>query len=166
VKLSKLAKQVLLFIDRQYPKAWEPSKSDEIIAKGERPLTTEDDLRMRFTGLRQAGLAEAVSTLIGYQFVAKVYLHAPDDFTEVAVAPGKTLRVPVAKPGAGVIAYQVTQAGKEAVAQFPSSKAKRVLSKLAAKGMEDYLLYALMFVFGLLVSSCLGIDLLGWLKKR
>jgi hypothetical protein len=117
VELSSLEKQLLQFIDKQFPLPWDHSAADEILTRDEKPLVTEADLAAAIPSTQYEEIAPALKRLLALQCVKKVYLYAPDDFSEVQVATGRTLRMPVAKAGGGVSGYQVTQLGKDTIAE-------------------------------------------------
>ena len=122
MKFNRLERQVLRYIDDQYPIVWNQADKQEIIAVGERPLPTVELITQRFRKCDSNTLVHALNTLISYQCVAKVYLRSRDDFAEVMTAPGVVHRMPVAKPGGGVDAFQITEFGKAKIEEFWDSR--------------------------------------------
>lgn len=159
MKFNRLERQVLRYIDDQYPIVWNQADKQEIIAVGERPLPTVELITQRFRKCDSNTLVHALNTLISYQCVAKVYLRSRDDFAEVMTAPGVVHRMPVAKPGGGVDAFQITEFGKAKIEEFWDSRIRRLLSKWAEKLAEEYVPLIIAFLLGFLLSSAFGIDI-------
>ncbi len=158
MKLTILERRILRFIDRRYPIARNESDSKKMVAIGERPLPTAEEVTQQFNRCRRNEITKAITTLIGYQCVEVVYLYDRSDFREIGLLAGQTVRLPVAKPENGMHALQVTEIGKTTIHEFLDSKAWRLLSNGVAKAAEEYLPLIVSFLLGVLLASVFGID--------
>jgi len=164
MKLSRLDKKVLQFIKTTYPVPWSPAERDAIIAFGERPLATLDDISSHFIlqAVSLPDLEHILAKLIGYQYVVKVYLAAPDDFREARLAPGRVIRMSVTRPSGSAperYGYQISYFGKEYLDSLPPQKLKTLGWKLIEKSAESWVPPIMWFLLGLLISSLFGLDI-------
>jgi hypothetical protein len=127
MKISLLERKLLRFIDKHYPIAWDRLDEKEIIAVGERQLPSLGDISRSFDKNQPAEISNALKSLIGYQYVAEVYLRSREDYEEVTIAAGKKLRMLSSAKGTGVDALQITSIGKSAIESFWDSKLWRLL---------------------------------------
>ncbi len=152
MKLSRIEKQVLKDIEKQFPIEWTETSGD-YLTKEELPLATEEDIKARLPKVQPSEVSAAITKLCTHLHIKKVYLFSPDDFSTVQACAGSTLRMPLAKPGKGVDGYQVTKRGKEAIADFWTEKAKKTLKEQGKKLVEDKLRDVLFFLAGSLFTS-------------
>lgn len=131
MKFNSFQRALLAFIEARYPIAWRNSDGEKIIAIGDRPLPTRDDIAARFPK-QAAAIDDAIRFLIAHQCVVEVYLHGPGDFETLRLAPGQSVRAPVAVAGGGMIGYQITDDGRLAVQRFAPKKVKRWATASAA----------------------------------
>jgi len=139
MKLTKIERRILGFIDRKYPIASNQCDSRKMVAVGERPLTTTEEISKCFNTSSDAEIQAAIAKLIAFQCVQPVYLHDKSDFVEMALFPGHILRLPVAKLGNGTQALQVTEIGKATIKETLSFKLLHLLPKVGARLAEKYL---------------------------
>ena len=88
--LSLLEKRVLRFIHTTYPVACNPSESNRVITHKERPIPIGTDIRNRFKRHSEEVVDKAIQRFITFQYVTKVYLAAPEDFSEQPCARAKS----------------------------------------------------------------------------
>ena len=153
MKLSNLDRRVLRQIRRQYPIAHDP-QSKAIIAVGERPLPTENDIAKSVQCTAEA-LRTSLSILLSYQCIAKVYLYSRSEFAE-QTAGGDIIRLPFLCERAGENAYQVTSLGEATIKTFFKERASQqiatVFSKYAGIGVGVLIGMAATSAYNFMVS--------------
>lgn len=159
MKLAKLEKRLLTYIDSEYPVVWKESDKDRILALGERKLPTFETIISTFKNDRDEVLRRSIESLINYQYLKKVNLLDRSDFVELTLAPGMIQRCAVAKHGKATIGLQITQDGKNVIETFWTTKGKQLLGKWGTKISEDYAPIIFAFVVGYLLNEFFGIDL-------
>jgi hypothetical protein len=126
MKLSRLERSVLRSIKREYTIVYDPSDKS-IIAVGERSLLTAEAISTKCKTPLESTKA-AVSKLVSYQCIAKVYLFSTSEFKQQWMG-GKVLRLPLAAPPAGKHCDQMTNFGQEVLGGLAKERAKHVVSK-------------------------------------
>jgi hypothetical protein len=139
MKFNKIERRILGFIDRQYPIAWNRCDSGKMLAVGERPLPTTEEITDCFNTYSDTEIQAALTKLIAYQCVEMVYLRDKSDYSEIALFPGQTIRLPVAKREHGRHALQVTEIGKATIKETLSFKLLHLLPKIGARLADKYL---------------------------
>jgi len=134
--LSRLEKRILGFIRASYPIAYDLSESNSVITHEERPIPVAKDIRNRFNRYLEESVDKATQRLIAFQYVRKVYLAVPEDFSEQVRAPGEVIRHRKLGPGAGEYGYQVTEFGEKVIGGFMAERFKRWLGKLVGTLVE------------------------------
>lgn len=151
MKLTRLEKQLLRFVEEKFPIEWEKTPQ-EYQTKEEKPLVTEEEIKAQFPKQNATDVSAAIKKLCTFLLIKKEYLYVTTDFIEVATSPGSIIRMPGAKTGDGVDGYQVTKLGKETIAEFWREKGKKVLMSWGQQLAEKYGLHILMFLGGILFS--------------
>lgn len=125
--LSTLEKRILRFIRTSYPIAYNPSESNRVITHEERPIPIATNIRNQFNRHSEEAVDKAIQRLIAFQYVKKVYLAAPEDFSEQVRAPGEVIRHRKLGPGTGDYGYQVSESGEKVIGGFMAERIKRWL---------------------------------------
>jgi hypothetical protein len=92
MKLTKLERRVLCFIQMSYPVPWDKAEANAYIAIGERPLPTLQGIAKRFPTAPTTQLGWAIKKLLDHQYVKKIDLWPRDAISDMTVAPGVKLR--------------------------------------------------------------------------
>jgi hypothetical protein len=164
MNLSRLDRKVLQFIKQTYPVPWSPAEADAIIALGERPLATLDDIHSHLVldTVSWPDLEGILARLISYQCVAKVYLASRDDYRDAMLAPGRIVRMSVTRASdgsSGKYGYQITHFGNEYLDGLPLAKLKALAWRSLEKSVEKVAPPIIWFLLGLLASSLFGLDI-------
>ena len=150
MKLSKLEKKLLKSVSDYYPPVWSEVESKKIKTIDERPLASEPHLSKAFSKYSKEELEAAMKHLEGIQCIKKVYLYSPEDFEELTLSPGNSMRVPFSKGGSGTFGYQATQDGREMLENLPSTKFFVFIGNSFKKLFEDNLPKVLLLILGVL----------------
>ena len=106
MKLTRLEKRVLRFIDKHFPAAWESANAEAVLTKQERPLATKVELTAAFPGYPAEAVDAAVKKLVAFGCVKEVYLYAEDDFSEIRPAPAEYCECPWRSKVPGLMAIK------------------------------------------------------------
>lgn len=158
-RFSGLERGVLRFINGLYDIPWHPHDTKRIIAVGERPLPSLQDIQSQFCKQSSEAVETAVANLRSFQCIVPVYLFDKTDYAEVAMAPGEYTRMPICKPGTGIQAFQITARGQNEIESFWRERCTNLVMAFGKTITEKTLHWIVAFLLGVLVASLLGLDI-------
>ncbi|HWE36987.1 MAG TPA: hypothetical protein VG406_10510, partial [Isosphaeraceae bacterium] len=154
MNLNHTELKILKFIDRTFDVVFERADAAAIFTPEERPLATLDLIEATFCpgGMSPEEIEKVVKKLLSYKLVKSIHLHEPNEFVEVRTSASGTIRQPVACPPTGKDGFQITQNGKDYLANRPWEKTKRKLLGYLDKALEQYI----GVIIGLILGYILG----------